>query len=143
MRLFRWILVSLFTFSVGVPASAQLSVEILVNGTEDPADDYVTWAPTRCQIRALSSTNITGDVSVVLDSPTAPGAGEVLFGESKPFPGQSVATEESMALSLPTNSDWREFVIAGKFGHASTRSEEHTSELQSLAYIVCRLLLDK
>src|SRR2546425_7171951 len=26
---------------------------------------------------------------------------------------------------------------------ASTRSEEHTSELQSLAYLVCRLLLEK
>src|SRR2546425_7235901 len=25
----------------------------------------------------------------------------------------------------------------------TTRSEEHTSELQSLAYLVCRLLLDK
>src|SRR2546425_5689707 len=29
-------------------------------------------------------------------------------------------------------------------GHALTeRSEEHTSELQSLAYLVCRLLLEK
>src|SRR3989441_2560109 len=27
--------------------------------------------------------------------------------------------------------------------NASSRSEEHTSELQSLAYLVCRLLLDK
>src|SRR5205823_1714907 len=27
--------------------------------------------------------------------------------------------------------------------HASRRSEEHTSELQSLAYLVCRLLLEK
>src|SRR6478609_10867208 len=26
---------------------------------------------------------------------------------------------------------------------AATRSEEHTSELQSLAYLVCRLLLEK
>src|SRR2546425_7539512 len=26
---------------------------------------------------------------------------------------------------------------------ATTRSEEHTSELQSLAYLVCRLLLEK
>src|SRR2546423_2297865 len=26
---------------------------------------------------------------------------------------------------------------------SSTRSEEHTSELQSLAYLVCRLLLEK
>src|SRR2546425_7762926 len=29
-----------------------------------------------------------------------------------------------------------------KFGQL-TRSEEHTSELQSLAYLVCRLLLEK
>src|SRR2546425_9265048 len=29
------------------------------------------------------------------------------------------------------------------FGPAFTRSEEHTSELQSLAYLVCRLLLEK
>src|SRR5205823_10975377 len=29
----------------------------------------------------------------------------------------------------------------GFFGHV--RSEEHTSELQSLAYLVCRLLLEK
>src|SRR5205823_14740999 len=27
--------------------------------------------------------------------------------------------------------------------HRQTRSEEHTSELQSLAYLVCRLLLEK
>src|SRR2546425_9154118 len=27
--------------------------------------------------------------------------------------------------------------------HGSVRSEEHTSELQSLAYLVCRLLLEK
>src|SRR2546425_8928690 len=27
--------------------------------------------------------------------------------------------------------------------HAGARSEEHTSELQSLAYLVCRLLLEK
>src|SRR2546425_11908808 len=27
--------------------------------------------------------------------------------------------------------------------HARDRSEEHTSELQSLAYLVCRLLLEK
>src|SRR5687767_15533799 len=27
------------------------------------------------------------------------------------------------------------------FGHVQARSEEHTSELQSLAYLVCRLLL--
>src|SRR2546425_3365823 len=29
------------------------------------------------------------------------------------------------------------------FGFRQVRSEEHTSELQSLAYLVCRLLLEK
>src|SRR5229473_8282703 len=31
----------------------------------------------------------------------------------------------------------------GTHSSAAARSEEHTSELQSLAYIVCRLLLEK
>src|SRR2546425_6195510 len=30
-----------------------------------------------------------------------------------------------------------------RIGAAAERSEEHTSELQSLAYLVCRLLLEK
>src|SRR2546425_8516974 len=31
----------------------------------------------------------------------------------------------------------------GEAAHRAVRSEEHTSELQSLAYLVCRLLLEK
>src|SRR5687767_15708492 len=38
------------------------------------------------------------------------------------------------ALHVSTDSDCRA---------ARSRSEEHTSELQSLAYLVCRLLLEK
>src|SRR2546425_8067757 len=34
-------------------------------------------------------------------------------------------------------------VMTGRGGWPMTRSEEHTSELQSLAYLVCRLLLEK
>src|SRR5205823_12089464 len=33
--------------------------------------------------------------------------------------------------------------IGSSAGKRDTRSEEHTSELQSLAYLVCRLLLEK
>src|SRR2546425_951579 len=33
--------------------------------------------------------------------------------------------------------------FGGGFSIKKTRSEEHTSELQSLAYLVCRLLLEK
>src|SRR2546425_3150771 len=33
--------------------------------------------------------------------------------------------------------------MGGRFEPGVARSEEHTSELQSLAYLVCRLLLEK
>src|SRR2546425_2334590 len=33
--------------------------------------------------------------------------------------------------------------LPGEAGDVTDRSEEHTSELQSLAYLVCRLLLEK
>src|SRR2546425_7788188 len=48
-------------------------------------------------------------------------------------PGQVVVLSRYAARSLP---------LAGQAG-LTTRSEEHTSELQSLAYLVCRLLLEK
>src|SRR5699024_12796733 len=35
------------------------------------------------------------------------------------------------------------FAMNGNFGRISTRSEEHTSELQSRFDLVCRLLLEK
>src|SRR2546425_9625507 len=35
------------------------------------------------------------------------------------------------------------YLLAGVIPHYLGRSEEHTSELQSLAYLVCRLLLEK
>src|SRR5205823_11254476 len=35
------------------------------------------------------------------------------------------------------------FLSSMLYGSVLTRSEEHTSELQSLAYLVCRLLLEK
>src|SRR2546425_3974295 len=37
----------------------------------------------------------------------------------------------------------KDFIRLGVLGDWDHRSEEHTSELQSLAYLVCRLLLEK
>src|SRR2546425_9628580 len=42
--------------------------------------------------------------------------------------------------SLPTTSSGK---VSRRALRLLTRSEEHTSELQSLAYLVCRLLLEK
>src|SRR2546425_6097895 len=49
--------------------------------------------------------------------------------------------ENVLALELVTASG--ELMRTGTRAKKSSRSEEHTSELQSLAYLVCRLLLEK
>src|SRR3989441_2618078 len=57
-----------------------------------------------------------------------------------------------VAASLPTthvfSDNWalgwfRPLCLKPRTGWQFDRSEEHTSELQSLAYLVCRLLLEK
>src|SRR5205823_12273968 len=55
--------------------------------------------------------------------------------------GIGVVTQESFLF----NGSIRENLLMGKpqATDAELRSEEHTSELQSLAYLVCRLLLEK
>src|SRR3989441_4407081 len=42
-----------------------------------------------------------------------------------------------------TNYGWFLTTNYSHFVSGASRSEEHTSELQSLAYLVCRLLLEK
>src|SRR2546425_8247126 len=47
------------------------------------------------------------------------------------------------AGSNSSSSERRGYALVIPKGGGLTRSEEHTSELQSLAYLVCRLLLEK
>src|SRR5258705_7430875 len=56
------------------------------------------------------------------------------------MPRSACASAGASLIPSPTNAtrrpcDWRAFV--------GDRSEEHTSELQSLRHLVCRLLLEK
>src|SRR5436853_6455591 len=62
------------------------------------------------------------------------------------------ATTEIYTLSLhdalPITRTWRRFLVGTNARSCSRpvcalRSEEHTSELQSLRHLVCRLLLEK
>src|SRR3989441_5157977 len=55
---------------------------------------------------------------------------ELLAGLTKSNRGQSPMPKSGMGNDM-------------NMGAVSMRSEEHTSELQSLAYLVCRLLLEK
>src|SRR2546425_7569743 len=59
-----------------------------------------------------------------------------------------VSSSERPTLTTTSSHTSSTERIAGTIGKSSliafrTRSEEHTSELQSLAYLVCRLLLEK
>src|SRR5258706_11957620 len=55
------------------------------------------------------------------------------------FPYTTLFRSESN-LAVASSSDWRETTPPAE---SSFRSEEHTSELQSLTNLVCRLLLEK
>src|SRR5687767_15288103 len=67
----------------------------------------------------------------------------------RPFPRLSVLDNVLVgALSRHARAETararaREVVERLGLGAKAARSEEHTSELQSLAYLVCRLLLEK
>src|SRR5687767_15748203 len=69
---------------------------------------------------------------------------------STPFPtrrssdlGQGVV-QQTLPANAAIAGEEHDADAAGAEGQfLATRSEEHTSELQSLAYLVCRLLLEK
>src|SRR3712207_7621209 len=77
------------------------------------------------------------------DEPLRPHALEVLAPRDRP----ELPTHGRS--SPPRRRRWRRRPSAGRSGAAtaaparSARSEEHTSELQSRQYLVCRLLLEK
>src|SRR2546425_5058214 len=71
---------------------------------------------------------------------------------SPPFPYATLSRSISPAGSIRKTHPAGQYLIAhgvepkdfNSYGaRRGNRSEEHTSELQSLAYIVCRLLLEK
>src|SRR2546425_6825171 len=72
-----------------------------------------------------------------------------LFRSLAGFPGRQCLLEEGAGVVLGVGRrDHRDpagdlGVVARWIPMIPTRSEEHTSELQSLAYLVCRLLLEK
>src|SRR5947209_13135528 len=45
--------------------------------------------------------------------------------------------------SVPSGASTRRYARSASSPRRTTRSEEHTSELQSRQYLVCRLLLEK
>src|SRR2546425_8679059 len=72
---------------------------------------------------------------------------EIALGiEPRPYQNEALvhwlAAGSAGIVVLPTGAG-KTFVAATRHIYCLTRSEEHTSELQALAYLVCRLLLEK
>src|SRR2546425_9205779 len=57
-------------------------------------------------------------------------------------PSGERSVDEEMKIATPAQPSPRAIPPSTSDGQCA-RSEEHTSELQSLAYLVCRLLLEK
>src|ERR1035438_10759001 len=83
-------------------------------------------------------------------------ATQIPSGDRHALPaGTSIQIHQTLGGSYTVQTDHGLFRIDGKDGDAfgeqaadhtvdaATRSEEHTSELQSLRHLVCRLLLEK
>src|SRR3712207_7073794 len=69
-----------------------------------------------------------------------------LFRSTRSRPPTRAAASSSSACPSPTDSPRCERGTCSSSSHrcpSTSRSEEHTSELQSRQYLVCRLLLEK
>src|ERR1035437_10007174 len=55
----------------------------------------------------------------------------------------TLSLHDALPILLPRDPSSRLALMWGACQYADRRSEEHTSELQSRQYLVCRLLLDK
>src|SRR2546425_6117460 len=93
-------------------------------------DAAVTWEPW------LSRGKASEHGHLLTDSSKTPGLITDVFIVPKEF----VATHKKELKGIV--AAWNE-AVAYQRAHPDERSEEHTSELQSLAYLVCRLLLEK
>src|SRR3712207_7206134 len=60
-----------------------------------------------------------------------------------PRPVPSVAPHLSAGATLAAQGPFRAALLRVQLRRVRPRSEEHTSELQSRQYLVCRLLLEK
>src|SRR3712207_6947215 len=65
----------------------------------------------------------------------------VMLGEAQVYVGAGVESMSRAPFAMPKPS--RAFPTGHTTMYDTTRSEEHTSELQSRQYLVCRLLLEK
>src|SRR5687768_15015046 len=127
---------------VAEPLQADPTV-IFTAGGQNPTDILVL-----CDPFILGTTNANGTLTAVLRSPANTlitsfdfesqnqGEGNEWTGGDPPFPFFSFFT------STTSRIDFSQGGTGPGITESTTRSEEHTSELQSRLHLVCRLLLE-
>src|SRR5438445_10637260 len=93
----------------------------------------------------IGSLRLSSDISAVDFSPLAPSYFLFFLMIRRP-PRSTLFPYTTLFRSLsiqPTTLTPRKIIRCSSLRSAMARSEEHTSELQSRQYLVCRLLLEK
>src|SRR5205823_15090748 len=75
------------------------------------------------------------------NDPATPHIYTLSLHDALPISVGAISPDGDFQFSNCLTHNYREFMSG--FSDWAERSEEHTSELQSLAYLVCRLLLEK
>src|SRR3989441_8171204 len=106
---------------------------------EDGIRDKLVTGVQTCALPISFCTQILGDMGAEVVKVERPARGDDARAWAPPYWGDESATFMAMnrnkkSLALDLKADGGLEVLR--------RSEEHTSELQSLAYLVCRLLLE-
>src|SRR2546425_478010 len=125
--------------SGSLKVSGDLNVAGTVNGTLPAAVVGTTQLQDGAVVNAKIADGAVSDTKLVNNAVTTPKLADSAVVTTKLSDG-SVATTKLAAFAV---NDTKLATNAVTVGKIADRSEEHTSELQSLAYLVCRLLLEK
>jgi hypothetical protein len=89
------------------------NIVIAVANTDTTDDDYITWAPTPCQIRIANPANGGSDIPVTLtnNSTVNPDAGQVRFALT--LANGKTASDTTLSLTVKGNGTPTDFFIAG------------------------------
>ena len=110
------------------PSELLRLVEIEINQSPTPVDDYITWSPTLCRIRAAAGSSFP-PLPVRLSNFDTTTGGQIAFANA-PIAAGTTATASTVSLTLPADGSWVPFVIAGQFGFPSTRDKDAVIEVR-------------
>jgi tyrosinase len=91
-----------------------MRTEIAINGSTNPAANYIGWAPVSSRIRLADLSGVTGPVTVRLRNQNSGAGGQITFFSPTPR-----TWGDELQLTLPANGSPVDFFMAGRFGRPS------------------------